>query len=470
MEFDNQNLTIACEADLNSNDVNADELYSADTEAFEKIERTLDGSKKLVLKIMFGLGLVLTLPWWPVFGKGFWPELSFLIFYPVCVYYLSKFYIKNVKKAFKLVKRLHPTVGIEQDKVVITFELQYNSIFPFAMAYYKDNFKATRSFGSVLTILKRNDFDENRIYHGRYVIPLNRGYGTYPVGPLEVTVCDPFMIFKETVTFEPDSTISVWLNPPPEEDIKLINTMILSPNGTSSSGEAGHGMDFYGLKEYAPGDDIKAISWSKSAAIGKTVIKQFEEDATPNVFIVLHTDRTQLRGLGTGNAMKRIFRIAAATIHAAKERGLKVKLAMAQDRTSTVTDIGSDIPVYGFMTQLLGNMHAAEPEAMEDLLNTLCYQAGSGSTIMFLSHTLALNYNMLSDAMAILHAKGCRLVVWVIDDSKMLNFSSWGADKVTPDEFAAHALELGILFRMIDPKEQRLKEEAFVSAGKMLGI
>lgn len=470
MEFDNQKLTITCEADLASSDPNADELFSADTEAFEKIERSLDSNKKLVLTIMFVAGLVLTLPWWPVFGKGFWPELSCLIFYPVCVYFLSKFYVQRIKKAFKLVKRVHPDVGIEQDRVVITFDLKYTSIFPFAMAYYKDNFKATKSFGSVLTILKRSDFDENRVYHGRYVIPLNRGYGTYPVGPLELTVCDPFKLFKETIMFEPDSTLSVWLNPPPEEDLRLINTTILTPNGTTSSGKAGHGMDFYGLKEYAPGDDIKAISWSKSAAIGKTVIKQFEEDATPNVFIVLHTDRTQLRGLGTGNAMKRIFRIAAATINAAKERGLQVKLAMTQERTATVTNIGSEIPVYGFMTQLLGNLQPAEPDAMEDLLNTLCYEAGAGSTIMFLSHTLALNYNLLSEAMSVLHAKGCKLVVWVIDDSKMLNFSSWGADKVTPDEFASHALELGIFFRMIDPKEQRLKEEAFVSAGKMLGV
>lgn len=436
--------------------------------AYQKITRSEQGKTYAWLVGFFVAGCFLTSPI-PSIGKGAWPEFSFLIIFPIIVTILCKLYVKHVIKGFSLVKRLHPDVAIEQDAVKVNFEMKYKSFIPFSLAYYSEYFRASRSFGSPLTILANKDFKKGGIGKFKYTIVCNRGFGTYEVGPLELTVTDPFHLFKEKTEFKPTSHITIWLNPPPEEDVTLINTMVLSPTGTTSSGKAGNGMDFYGLKEYAPGDDIKAISWTKSAAIGKTVIKQFEKDATPNIFVCLHTDRSEIRGLGSNNTLKRIFRIAAATIQGGKEKGLQVKLAMTQGMGVTITDIGSEVPVYGFMTELLGNLQAAEKEAMEALMNELCYQTGPGSTVMLLSHTLALDYDMLSNAMTVLKSKGCKLVIWIIDDSKQIRFNTWG-DKVTPQQFAESASAMGVMFRIIDPREQRYKEEAFIESGKALGV
>ena len=463
----NSNVIIKTEIETSTD--NSFDSFDKDSEiAYQKITRSSTGKTYFILILMELFGVLLTVPI-DLIDKGLWSEFTFLIIFPAFLVLFSKIYVKYVRKGFVLVKRVHPDVAIEQDAVRMTFQLKYSNFIPFSMAYFSEYFRATRSFGSPLTILKNTDFKKGGIGDFKYTITCNRGFGTYDVGPLEVTVTDPFHLFKEKIEFKPTTHMTIWLNPPPEEDVTLINTMILSPQGTTGSGKAGNGMDFYGLKEYAPGDDIKNISWTKSAAIGKTVIKQFEKESTPNIFVCLHTDRNEVRGLGSNNTLKRIFRIAAATIQGGIEKGLQVKLAMTQDKGATVTDIGPDIPVYGFMTELLGNLNAAETEAMEALMNELCYQTGPGSTVMLLSHTLALDYNLLSDAMSVLKAKGCRLIIWLIDDSKQIRFNTW-ANKVSPQEFAASAQEMGIMFRMIDPREQRYKEEAFVAAGRALGV
>lgn len=443
-----------------------DDEYRGDEEAYNRIINT-QSQFKWILYIIFAMGVVFSLPWPKV--KPFFPELTILIFIPLTIFFMSKFYINRVKNGFKLIGRMHPEKCVEEDTITVYFQLQYKCIFPFYVAYICDRFFASRKLGSPLTILKNSDFGKDGDLHLKYVIKQDRGYGSFDVGPMELTVCDPFLFFEEKVLLPSTSKLIVWLNPPPEEDVELINSTILNPNGSTRSTKSGSGMDFYGLKEYNPGDDIKAISWLKSASIGKTVIKQFERDSMPNVFIAIHSDRTQLRGLGFGNTMKRIFRIAAAVIQESRNRGIPVKLAIAQEKETTLTEVSSSIPAYGFMTELISKLQAAEPEVAKSLMQTICTETGSNSIILFMSHTLHLDYENIFSGISALIARGVKVILWVMDDSKQLNMSEFQQkEKITPEEFANRVRELGIEFRIIDPKEQFAKDEAYKEATRLM--
>lgn len=68
----------------------------------------------------------------------------------------------------------------------------------------------------------------------------------------------------------------------------------------------GQGIEFRGVRDYLPGDDIRAIDWNVTARIAKPYVKVFEEDRDLDVFIV--TDKSL--SMETGSKAKSRLDIA----------------------------------------------------------------------------------------------------------------------------------------------------------------
>jgi uncharacterized protein (DUF58 family) len=65
----------------------------------------------------------------------------------------------------------------------------------------------------------------------------------------------------------------------------------------------GRGMDFDELREYEPGDDVRAIDWNASARTGRTFVKKYREERQLTVVFVV--DMSASGNLGAGEATKR---------------------------------------------------------------------------------------------------------------------------------------------------------------------
>jgi uncharacterized protein (DUF58 family) len=62
-------------------------------------------------------------------------------------------------------------------------------------------------------------------------------------------------------------------------------------------------MDFDELREYEPGDDVRAIDWNASARTGRTFVKKYREERQLTVAFVV--DMSASGALGAGDATKR---------------------------------------------------------------------------------------------------------------------------------------------------------------------
>src|SRR4051812_30946260 len=51
------------------------------------------------------------------------------------------------------------------------------------------------------------------------------------------------------------------------------------------------GLEFYGMREYRPGDELRRIVWRASARVGKLMVREAEEGITDQIQIILDTDR-----------------------------------------------------------------------------------------------------------------------------------------------------------------------------------
>lgn len=57
-------------------------------------------------------------------------------------------------------------------------------------------------------------------------------------------------------------------------------------NGNFKSIFRGQGIEFSDVRDYLPGDNVRAIDWNVTARMGKPFIKQYEEDRELNVFFI----------------------------------------------------------------------------------------------------------------------------------------------------------------------------------------
>lgn len=414
---------------------------------FSLVKRLLDANErgKNLLYLMIIVGIYFFFPGQK--SSGFHPGSLILVIFPIIVILISWVYVKMVARGFSVVSRELPAVCLENEFIEVQVNVSYTSPIPFSNASLSENFPAVDILSSPEVTMNFATFASDGRAKICYRHQLNRGYGEFTIGPSEIVIQDPFGFFERKLTFPLTSKLKVWLNPPSPKDLDLVKANALTPMGDSKSVQSGHGMDFYGIKEYLSGDDIRAMSWLKTAQTGKPIIKQFERDTRPDVFLVMHTDRKQLRGLGFGNTMKRVFRLSAAVIGETQQRGLSGAIGLCIDDDAHYLKLNSSVPVYGFMTELLSDLKPAEEGGLEKLVNLAMIKAGPGSIVIFLSQTLNLNIDVILSALISLKARGARVALWAIDDTDQVRFSEDQNLPVSKDEFKArlHEMDLELL-------------------------
>lgn len=84
-------------------------------------------------------------------------------------------------------------------------------------------------------------------------------------------------------------------------------------DGSYASVQLGRSMDFFDLRDYVAGDDVKDIDWKASARRGELLIKRFVADRKHTILLCVSTSRT-MAAMCDRNTCKRDVAILAAGI------------------------------------------------------------------------------------------------------------------------------------------------------------
>jgi uncharacterized protein (DUF58 family) len=115
--------------------------------------------------------------------------------------------------------------------------------------------------------------------------------GVYQVGPLVAVAGDPLGLSeRETVVAEP---FELLVHPRVElvSDRPLTRQFEDPPIRPPVSKPWPSGLEFYGMREYTPGDDLRRIVWRASARTGKIMVREAEQGITDQITVILDTDR-----------------------------------------------------------------------------------------------------------------------------------------------------------------------------------
>ncbi len=114
-------------------------------------------------------------------------------------------------------------------------------------------------------------------------------------------------------------------------EIKTKNIVNNLFGGEYHSAFKGMGMEFAEVREYTPGDDIRAIDWNVTARTGQPYIKKYDEERELTVLLLIDVSASGF--FGTGNSLKSDIMIELASIlcFSANKNNDKVALLLFSD-------------------------------------------------------------------------------------------------------------------------------------------
>ena len=130
----------------------------------------------------------------------------------------------------------------------------------------------------------------DRTVSHRYGLRCSRR-GVYEVGPLVAVTSDPLgLTERENIIAE---KFELMVHPRIEfvSDRPLTRQYEDPPIRPPVSKPWPSGLEFYGMREYVRGDDLRRVVWRASARTGKLMVREAEQGITDHVTIILDTDR-----------------------------------------------------------------------------------------------------------------------------------------------------------------------------------
>ena len=115
--------------------------------------------------------------------------------------------------------------------------------------------------------------------------------GVYQVGPLLAVTGDPLGLTQHETVVAPAYELLVHPRVEQVQDRPLTRQYEDPPIRPPVSKPWPSGLEFYGMREYRPGDDLRRIVWRATARTGRVMVREAEQGITDHITIILDTDR-----------------------------------------------------------------------------------------------------------------------------------------------------------------------------------
>lgn len=144
--------------------------------------------------------------------------------------------------------------------------------------------------------------------------------GAYELGPLVARWGDPFGLSERQLVLAEPYRVIVHPRVEPVTDRPLTRLWEDPPQRPPASRPWPMGLEFYGMRDYQRGDDIRRMVWRAYARTGRLMVREAEQGITDKVVIVLDQDvRTHSKG-AVSESFEAGVRVAASLgVHHLKE-------------------------------------------------------------------------------------------------------------------------------------------------------
>jgi uncharacterized protein (DUF58 family) len=157
-----------------------------------------------------------------------------------------------------------------------------------------------------------------------------RRRGAYEIGPLSIRFGDPFgLTRREMQLVDP---VEVLVHPAVEEitDRPLTRMFEDPPFRPPVSRPWPSGFEFYGMRRYSPGDDVRRIVWRAYARTGELLVREAEQGITDKITVLLDQDVTFHSKGDVSGSFEAAVKVAASVCVRDLKDGFSVRLEGSQ--------------------------------------------------------------------------------------------------------------------------------------------
>lgn len=129
---------------------------------------------------------------------------------------------------------------------------------------------------------------QEKVAFGYRLKPLPRGL--YQVGGASAEVSDPLGLFSLKASLGDPSFLYVYPQLS-EGQLRITPRRTAGWWGSTPSRKTGTGVEFYGLRDYQPGDELRDINWKATARLGKIVTNEFEAERASDTVLLIDAGR-----------------------------------------------------------------------------------------------------------------------------------------------------------------------------------
>ena len=154
--------------------------------------------------------------------------------------------------------------------------------------------------------------------------------GKYSLGPLAIVSSDPLGLFQKTRWFGEAQPFTVY-----PSIVELPNFAVPSSDLPGDATSRQHTQVVTpaaaGIRDYMPGDSYSRVHWRTTARMGKLMVKEFEQEESAKVWIVLDMEEGPHRGSGPDSSEECAVTAAASIADKYLQQGLPVGITAVGD-------------------------------------------------------------------------------------------------------------------------------------------
>jgi len=235
--------------------------------------------------------------------------------------------------------------------------------------------------------------------------------GKYELGPTTIKIKDRFSYFEISREAYPSQTVYVC---PTMEDVRRLEMMerrgmdLLS--GVHQTKIKGIGTEFFGLREYIPGDEYRRIDWKATARLLRPIVREYETERQISIMILLDTSLSMGGGPEGQTKLEYAIRASVLIAHLALKRGDRVGILLYSDHVRRcITPKGGRKHFYNILRALA----EAQPEGQTSLREAVSHILPrlKERTITFIITDLEEETPTLVESIELMRASGHPIVV-----------------------------------------------------------
>jgi uncharacterized protein (DUF58 family) len=251
---------------------------------------------------------------WAVLGEVELAASSFLIVAAVCAGWLS---VRKGAPGILVSRQLHPALVSEGDTVSVQLVASNDSSKTARYVLIEDEIRGLGGAHFRITSLV-----PGVAFTGTYEVTCGTR-GIYDVGPALVSRSDPFVFTKSGGPVGAVDGLVVYPRIEHLAGLPSLHGVDPSLQATRAETVQRGGDDFFSLREYQTGDDLRRVHWPTTARRDEMMIRQFETPWEPRALVVVDP-----RGsvYASPEAFETAVRGAASAVHHFFEAGLGANL------------------------------------------------------------------------------------------------------------------------------------------------